>query len=71
MNKSLKFAWIASWFALVGQLLFFIGVSVLTGDWRYAGWSFMISMLAGVPSMINTWRAQKTVNNNKMKQVYK
>jgi hypothetical protein len=71
MNKNLKFAWIASWFALVGQLLFFIGVSVLTGDWRYAAWSFMISMLAGLPSMINTWRAQKKVNNNKIEQVYK
>ena len=39
--------------------MFFIGVSILTEDWRYVIWSFMVSMLAGVPSMINTWRVQK------------
>ncbi|GLB60129.1 hypothetical protein [Cytobacillus sp. NCCP-133] len=65
MKANLKFAWIVSWFALVGQLLFFIGVSLYTGDWRYAMWSFMVSLLAGVPSMINTWQAQKKANVNK------
>jgi len=28
MKENLKFAWIASWFALVGQLVFFMGVSI-------------------------------------------
>ncbi|UOQ42923.1 hypothetical protein MUN89_13260 [Halobacillus salinarum] len=59
MKENLKFAWIASWFALVGQLLFFIGVSIFTGDWRYVMWSFMVSMAVGIPSMIHTRRAQK------------
>lgn len=66
MKENLKFAWIASWFALVGQLVFFIGVSIFTGEWLFVMWSFMVSMLAGVPSMINTWRAQKKANNNKI-----
>ncbi|NGP46701.1 hypothetical protein G4V62_17760 [Bacillaceae bacterium SIJ1] len=59
MYKNLKSAWILSWFALVGQLVFFIGVSIFTGDWRYVMWSFMVSMIAGVPSIFNTWRLQK------------
>ncbi len=71
MKENLKFAWIGSWFALGGQLVFFIGVSIFTGEWRYAMWSFMVSMLAGVPSMITTWRAQKKTNNIKIKQVHK
>lgn len=62
MKKNLKFAWIASWFALVGQLLYFTGVSFFTGEWRYVMWSFMVSMIAGVPSIINTWRLQKKEN---------
>lgn len=59
MYKNLKLAWILSWFALAGQLVYFLGVSIFTGDWRYVMWSFMISMLVGVPSIINTWRSQK------------
>jgi hypothetical protein len=62
MKENLMFAWIASWFALVGQLVLFIGVALYTGDWRYVMWSFMVSMLAGVPSMINTRRAQQKAN---------
>ena len=71
MKENLKFAWIASWFVLVGQLVFFIGVSIFTGEWRYVMWSFIVSMSAGIPSMINTWRTQKKVNNNKIEQVHK
>jgi len=63
MKKNLKFAWIASWFALVGQLLYFTGVSFFTGEWRYVMWSFMASMIVGVPSMINTWQLHKKENN--------
>ncbi len=62
MNENLKFAWIASWFALAGQLILFIGVALYTGDWRYVMWSFMVSMSAGVPSMIHTWKSQKKEN---------
>ena len=71
MKENLKFAWIASWFVLVGQLVFFIGVSIFTGEWRYVMWSFIVSMSAGIPKMINTWRTQKKVNNNKIEQVHK
>lgn len=64
MKENLKLAWIASWFALLGQLVLFIGVSIFTGDWRYLMWSFMVSMAAGVPSMINTRKAQKKANKS-------
>ena len=63
MKENLRFAWIAIWFALVGQLLFFIGVSLWTGDWRFLMWSFMVSMMVGIPSYINTSNAQKKVNS--------
>lgn len=66
MKENLKFAWLASWFALVGQLVFFIGVSIFTGEWRYVMWSIMVSMTAGVPSMINTWKEQKKTSSNKL-----
>ena len=71
MKENLRLAWIASWFALVGQLVFFIGVSMFTGNWRFAMWSFMVSMLAGVPSMIQTFQAQKKANSNKVESTYK
>jgi hypothetical protein len=45
MKKNLTFAWIASLFALFGQLLYFIGVSAFTGEWGYAMWSAMVSMV--------------------------
>lgn len=64
MKQNLKLAWVASLFALVGQLLFFIGVAYVTGEWRYVMWSFMVSMMVGVPSIINTWRYHKRENNN-------
>jgi hypothetical protein len=67
MKQNLTFAWIASWFALVGQLVFFIGVSLFTGDWRYVMWSFMVSMAAGVPSMIRTWQEQKKAKPSKLR----
>ncbi|MBK3496336.1 hypothetical protein JFL43_16010 [Viridibacillus sp. YIM B01967] len=66
MKENLKFAWIASWFALVGQLAFFIGVALFTGNWRFVMCSFMVSMAVGVPSMISTWNAQKKVNTKKV-----
>ncbi|MCA0987405.1 hypothetical protein [Guptibacillus algicola] len=65
MKENLKLAWIAAWFALVGQLFFFIVVASITGEWRYVMWSFLVSMMAGVPSMIFTWRAQKKANMKK------
>jgi hypothetical protein len=65
VKENLKLAWIASWFALVGQLVFFIGVALFTEDWRYVMWSFMVSMAAGVPSMMSTWLAQKKINEQK------
>ncbi|MGG0657501.1 hypothetical protein [Rummeliibacillus pycnus] len=52
MKENLKIAWIASCFALVGQLAIFIGVAIFTTNWRFVMWSFMVSMIAGVPSMI-------------------
>ncbi|WP_374056030.1 hypothetical protein [Rossellomorea sp. FM04394] len=66
MKQNLRLAWIASWFALVGQLGFFIGVSLFTGDWRYVMWSFIVSMMAGVPSMIRTWQEQKKADTQKV-----
>ncbi len=62
MRENLRFAWIASCFALVGQFVFFICVALLTGEWHYVMWSFLVSMMAGVPSMISTWQAQKKRN---------
>ncbi|MGG4167968.1 hypothetical protein ABEW00_11010 [Rossellomorea vietnamensis] len=59
MNENLTLAWIASWFALLGQLLFFICVAIYTGQWMYVMWSFIVSMSVGVPSMIRTRQAQK------------
>lgn len=66
MKENIKFAWIASWFALVGQLVYFIGVSIFTGEWRYIMWSFMVSMIIGVPSMINTIKRQKELKNDQI-----
>ena len=68
MKENIRFAWFATWFALVGQLVFFLGVSIFTGEWRYVMWSFMVSLLAGVPSLINTWQAQKRINLSKLNQ---
>jgi len=65
MKQNLKIAWIASWFALVGQLAIFVGVAIFTTNWLFVMWSFMVTMIVGVPSMINTWRAQKKANSNK------
>ncbi|WP_226673818.1 hypothetical protein [Rossellomorea aquimaris] len=59
MKENLTIAWIASWFALLGQLLFFICVALYTGESMYVMWSFMVSMSAGVPSVIRTWQAHK------------
>lgn len=59
MKNNLTFAWIASLFALFGQLLYFIGVSAFTGEWGYAMWSAMVSMVIGVPSMLRTWKQHK------------
>ncbi len=52
----MMFAWIASWLALAGQLVFFMGVALFTGDWRYMMWSFMISIIVGIPSIIGTYK---------------
>ncbi|KGX85914.1 hypothetical protein [Pontibacillus marinus] len=65
MRKNLKLAWIASWFALVGQLLYFFGVSIFTGEWRYVMWSLMVSVIVGIPSMIRTWQTHKKRDLNK------
>ncbi|TMU85049.1 hypothetical protein FGG79_14245 [Bacillus sp. BHET2] len=62
MKENLTLAWIASWFALAGQLLLFIGVALFTGEWMYIMWSWVVSMSVGVPSMIRTWQAQKKAN---------
>ena len=67
MKEKLKFAWIASWFALVGQLMIFMSISIITNDWRYLMWSFIAAMMAGVPSMIHTWQAQKKANQEHKK----
>lgn len=47
----MMFAWIASWSAR-----FFMGVALFTGDWRYMMWSFMISIIVGIPSIIGTYK---------------
>ncbi len=65
MKENLKRAWILSWFALLGQLVFFIGVSLLTENWRYVMWSFMVSMIVGVPSIIRTYKSQKIADTKR------
>ena len=65
VKENLTLAWIASWFALVGQLAFFIVVAFFTGEWGYVMWSFVVSMSAGLPSLIYTWQAQKRANHVK------
>ena len=67
MKEKLKFAWIASWFALVGQLMIFMSISIVTNDWRYLMWSFVAAMMVGVSSMIHTWQAQKKANQEHKK----
>ncbi|WP_336769964.1 hypothetical protein [Bacillus bombysepticus] len=59
MKGNLKVAWMASWFALLGQLVIFLGVSLLTGNWRFVMWSCMVSMIVGIPSIISTHKIQK------------
>ncbi|YCA45411.1 hypothetical protein M1E11_09585 [Bacillus sp. JZ8] len=59
MKKKLTFAWIASLFALFVQLLYFIGGSAFTGEWGYAMWSAMVSMVIGVPSVLEPWKQHK------------
>lgn len=69
MDKNLKLAWIASLFALVGQVVYFFGVSLYTGNWSYLMWSIFVSMVVGVPSIIRTWQAQKKVNSGKVNSI--
>lgn len=59
MKENVKVAWIASWFALVGQLMIFMSIAIIANDWRYLMWSFIAAMMAGVPCMIHTWQTQK------------
>ncbi len=61
----MMFAWIASWLALVGQLIFFMEVALLTGDWRYMMWSFMISIIVGMPSIIGTYKRNQHLKTYK------
>ncbi len=65
MKENLAAGWIAAWFALVGQLIFFILVALYTGEWRYVMWSFIVSMAAGIPCTILVWQAQKKANLRK------
>ncbi|MGG0730655.1 hypothetical protein [Bacillus paramycoides] len=65
MKENLKVAWITSWFALLGQLVFFIGLSLLTENWRFTMWSFMVSMIVGVPSIIHTYKSQKIADTKR------
>ncbi|MFC0189424.1 hypothetical protein ACFFJY_14060 [Fictibacillus aquaticus] len=69
MKENLTFAWVAAWFALAGQLLFFIGVAIYTGEWRYVMWSFIVSMAAGVPSIIHVWKAKKALDSKKVSEM--
>ena len=64
MNENLRLALIASLFSLVGQLLFFIGISIYTNEWRHMQWSFMVGMSVGVPSLILTLKRMKEQNRN-------
>ncbi|MBN9654011.1 hypothetical protein J0K78_07025 [Halobacillus sp. GSS1] len=66
MKENLTFAWIASWFALVGQLAFFVVVALITGDWRYVMWSLLVSLSVGVPNMIRTWKSQQKAHARKI-----
>lgn len=48
MKENVTLAWIAIWFATVGQLLFFVGLSIYTGEWGYAIWSFWVAVVIGI-----------------------
>ncbi|HLS36464.1 MAG TPA: hypothetical protein VK061_09515 [Bacillota bacterium] len=64
MQRNMRFAWIASSFALVGQLFIFIGISLYTGDWHYAMGSLIVSISMGIPSILWTWQSQKKKRRN-------
>ncbi|MGE7875716.1 hypothetical protein, partial [Bacillus paramycoides] len=59
--------WITSWFALLGQLVFFTGLSLLTENWRFTMWSLMVSTIVGVPSIIHTYKFQKIADTKREK----
>ncbi|WP_377887567.1 hypothetical protein [Alkalihalobacillus sp. R86527] len=50
---------IASLLVLFGQLIFFIILAFVTNEWSYVMWSFMVSMMAGLPLLIISLRAKK------------
>ncbi|AEN89721.1 hypothetical protein BMWSH_2839 [Priestia megaterium WSH-002] len=42
-----------------------MGVALLTGDWRYMMWSFMISIIVGMPSIIGTYKRNQHLKTYK------
>lgn len=58
VKENFTIAWVAVWFATVGQLLFFVGLSLYTGEWGYAMWSLWVAVVIGIPTSVNTWRTQ-------------
>ncbi len=43
---------------------------IFTGEWQYVMWSFMVSMVCGVPSLIMNWQAQKKANQNRVNVIH-
>ncbi|MFI8684895.1 hypothetical protein [Rossellomorea sp. NPDC077527] len=59
MKNNNQLALLVSWVVLVGFPLFFLFVSLYTGQWRYLMWSLPPSFLAGFTGLILTLNQMK------------
>lgn len=59
MKNNNQLALLVSWVVLVGFPLFFLFVSLYTGQWRYLVWSLPPSFLAGFTGLILTLNQMK------------
>ncbi|MCA1060485.1 hypothetical protein LCL96_16225 [Rossellomorea aquimaris] len=59
MKNNNQLALLVSWVVLVGFPLFFLFVSLYTGQWRYLMWSLPPSFLAGFTGLMLTLNQMK------------
>jgi hypothetical protein len=64
MKKSTKFGLFVSLVVLVGFPIFFLFVSILTGQWNYLLWSLPPSFTSGFTCLMVTIRQLKKESNN-------
>ena len=62
MKANNKLAWIVSWIS-VGQVLLFLVLSIITVNWMFLMWSFIVAMSVGVPNLIRTYQEIKKEKN--------